>query len=238
MVLIKYVMTMFQIMTPNNHHKTFMYFAYGSNLLSKRIHIKNPSAKRLGIGKLDVSSIYLTNFNSKYLILIHILISINLGLSLRLYDPNGFLERCCSNYCWRFGLWGLGRYLGDRHVAYGKSWQVSFCHAFVSKLLYKINSIYRQEGVHLFVYKPLTKDIETLHGDLVSCRVYQQSTNPEDGLPIADIPLNRQPSQTYLQTIQDGAIESHLPEEYLAFLNRIPNNGHNASSSLMDSLNR
>lgn len=30
-----------------------MYFAYGSNLLQKRIHINNPSAKRAGIGKLN-----------------------------------------------------------------------------------------------------------------------------------------------------------------------------------------
>ena len=34
---------------------TFLYFAYGSNLLSKRIHINNPSAVRCGIGKLEVS---------------------------------------------------------------------------------------------------------------------------------------------------------------------------------------
>jgi gamma-glutamylcyclotransferase len=31
---------------------TFLYFAYGSNLLTKRIHINNPSAVRVGIGKL------------------------------------------------------------------------------------------------------------------------------------------------------------------------------------------
>lgn len=35
---------------------TFLYFAYGSNLLSKRIHIQNPTAERRGIGRLKVSS--------------------------------------------------------------------------------------------------------------------------------------------------------------------------------------
>lgn len=90
----------------------------------------------------------------------------------------------------------------------------------------------------MFIYKPLTKDIETIHGDLIACRVYQQLTNPEDGLPLADIPFDRQPSQTYLQTIQHGAIESQLPEEYLALLNSIPHNGNMASSSLMASLNQ
>lgn len=40
--------------------KTFMYFAYGSNLLAERIHIANPSAVRRGIGKLQVSITYIT----------------------------------------------------------------------------------------------------------------------------------------------------------------------------------
>lgn len=36
----------------------FLYFAYGSNLLKRRIHINNPSAEFLGIGRLDVSVAY------------------------------------------------------------------------------------------------------------------------------------------------------------------------------------
>lgn len=36
---------------------TFLYFAYGSNLLEKRIHIQNPTAVRKGIGKLMVSRV-------------------------------------------------------------------------------------------------------------------------------------------------------------------------------------
>ncbi|XP_065165290.1 gamma-glutamylcyclotransferase-like [Atheta coriaria] len=32
--------------------KTFMYFAYGSNLLTKRLHVQNPSAVKRGCGKL------------------------------------------------------------------------------------------------------------------------------------------------------------------------------------------
>lgn len=37
---------------------TFLYFAYGSNLLMKRIHINNPSASRAGIARLKVRIIY------------------------------------------------------------------------------------------------------------------------------------------------------------------------------------
>lgn len=40
-------------MTSENN-QTFMYFAYGSNLLLKRIHINNPSAIRKDIGKIQV----------------------------------------------------------------------------------------------------------------------------------------------------------------------------------------
>lgn len=35
-------------------HDTFLYFAYGSNLLAKRIHIQNPTAVRYGTGRLKV----------------------------------------------------------------------------------------------------------------------------------------------------------------------------------------
>jgi hypothetical protein len=34
--------------------KSFLYFAYGSNLLAQRIHVNNPSAVRKEIGKLEV----------------------------------------------------------------------------------------------------------------------------------------------------------------------------------------
>lgn len=41
---------------------TFLYFAYGSNLLAKRIHINNPTAVRVGIAKLKN---YRLDFNYK-----------------------------------------------------------------------------------------------------------------------------------------------------------------------------
>lgn len=37
---------------------TFMYFAYGSNLLRERIQIKNPTARFHGLGKLQVSDLF------------------------------------------------------------------------------------------------------------------------------------------------------------------------------------
>jgi hypothetical protein len=35
---------------------TFLYFAYGSNLLRQRLHMDNPSAKFVDVAKLKVSN--------------------------------------------------------------------------------------------------------------------------------------------------------------------------------------
>lgn len=40
---------------PEKKNQSFLYFAYGSNLSTERIHINNPSAKSIAIAKLDVS---------------------------------------------------------------------------------------------------------------------------------------------------------------------------------------
>lgn len=50
-----------QVTANNNMSGTFLYFAYGSNLLADRIHINNPSAKRAGIGKIEVNKFTLFN---------------------------------------------------------------------------------------------------------------------------------------------------------------------------------
>ncbi|XP_044743554.1 gamma-glutamylcyclotransferase-like [Chrysoperla carnea] len=44
----------------------FLYFAYGSNLLSKRIHLKNPSAVRKGVGKLKDYRLDFINYSSRW----------------------------------------------------------------------------------------------------------------------------------------------------------------------------
>lgn len=39
---------------------TFYYFGFGSNMLASRIHIQNPTAKRVGAGKLEVKIYYIS----------------------------------------------------------------------------------------------------------------------------------------------------------------------------------
>ena len=53
--IIKFISIFLCCMMVQQSKEYFHYFAYGSNLLKKRIHINNPSAVFLGIGRLDVS---------------------------------------------------------------------------------------------------------------------------------------------------------------------------------------
>lgn len=46
--------------------ETFLYFAYGSNLLKKRIRINNPSAEFIGIGKLDGYRLDFTKYSDHW----------------------------------------------------------------------------------------------------------------------------------------------------------------------------
>lgn len=41
----------------------FFYFGFGSNMLASRIHIQNPTAQRIGAGKLEVSIKYGLHFS-------------------------------------------------------------------------------------------------------------------------------------------------------------------------------
>lgn len=38
--------------------ESFLYFAYGSNLMSQRIHLQNPSASFCSVARLQVSAAY------------------------------------------------------------------------------------------------------------------------------------------------------------------------------------
>ena len=95
---------------------------------------------------------------------------------------------------------------------------------------------YRQEGVNQNFYKVLMKQIETPTGEYIECRLYQQVENPVDLVNFEDIPLERQPSKTYLTVIWQGADESQLPLNYIESLKRIPHNNNNASDTLLKQL--
>ncbi|KAG4078398.1 hypothetical protein HA402_013108 [Bradysia odoriphaga] len=169
----------------SSSNETFMYFAYGSNLLSRRIHFQNPTAVRRGTGKLKD---YRLDFNTQ---------SRNWnGCSATIVEHEG-------RYVW------------------GAVWEIDMAN---------MADLDRQEGVERNLYKALTKDVETPNGERITCRVYQKVTNPEETYELEDLPLDRQPSRTYLTCILKGAEESQLPVEYIDKLKRIPHNNRDANN--------
>lgn len=166
-------------------NQTFMYFAYGSNLLSKRIKFQNPTAVRRGPGKLKD---YRLDFNTQS--------ETWNGCSATIVEHPG------------------------RHV-WGAIWEIEMTN---------MKDLDRQEGVERNLYKALTKDVETTVGEQIACRVYEQVTNPDVMYEPADLPLERQPSRTYLSVIWKGAEESQLPVEYINDLKRIPHNNRDANN--------
>lgn len=100
----------------------------------------------------------------------------------------------------------------------------------------KLNFFHRQEGVERNFYKVLTKSIETPTGEQITCRLYQQVNDPKESVKLEDIPVDRQPSKTYLNCILKGAEESELPSEYVNDLKRIPHNARDASDVMLKNL--
>lgn len=84
----------------------------------------------------------------------------------------------------------------------------------------------------------MIKVIETPDGEKIECRLYQMVHQPKGTIDLTqkDIPYERQPSLTYIETIINGAIESQLPEKYVSFLKRITHNGNVAIPEMLDKL--
>lgn len=96
----------------------------------------------------------------------------------------------------------------------------------------------RQEGVHQFTYFPLIKGITLPNGETIECRLYQISNAPTEKIDLTEsnTPFERQPSQTYIETIVKGAIESELPAEYIEFLRNITHNKELACLDMLEKL--
>ncbi|KAG6794618.1 gamma-glutamylcyclotransferase [Apis mellifera caucasica] len=159
----------------------FLYFAYGSNMLMKRIHINNPTAIRKDIG-------FLKNFRLDFL-----------------------------THSKRWGGCSATIVPTKDYVVWGAIWELDECN---------MCTLDNQEGVADKLYFPLVVDIETVTGKILKCRVYQQCKNPDEHIKLHLLPIHRRPSPLYLETIIKGAHESHLPHDYIKFLETIPPNGY------------
>ncbi|XP_017787053.1 PREDICTED: gamma-glutamylcyclotransferase-like isoform X2 [Nicrophorus vespilloides] len=104
----------------------------------------------------------------------------------------------------------------DAHV-WGAIWEID---------MKNLPDLDRQEGVDRNIYFPLEVNVVNPEGESIQCRVYQQTISPSFIHNIKDLPSERKPSPIYLKTIQLGGVESKLPEDYVKFLNTIPDNGY------------
>ncbi|KAH8373326.1 hypothetical protein KR009_000866, partial [Drosophila setifemur] len=163
----------------------FYYFGFGSNMLSSRIHIQNPTAKRIGAGKLENYRLDFYTGSKNWL-----------GAPATIVATPG------------------------AHV-YGAIWEIDMSN---------LKDLDDQESVSDRVYIPICVPVFSLTSNSnITCRAYHLTNQPKTELLTTgaqeDIPLDRQPSETYLKVLVKGAIETGIPENYIKWLRGIKHNG-------------
>uniref|UniRef100_T1IZ91 gamma-glutamylcyclotransferase n=1 Tax=Strigamia maritima TaxID=126957 RepID=T1IZ91_STRMM len=154
---------------------SFLYFAYGSNMLTERIRINNPSARKVAIAFLQH---YRLDFN--------------------LYGKawHGAVATIVPDH---------------DNCVWGVVWQIS------SNDMVNLD---KQE----FGYDAMTVLVHSAQGCHLQCRSYAVPSGPR--------PVDARPSPIYKNVIIKGAIEHHLPQDYVDQLNKIDDNGYSGPVSI------
>nr|XP_053621339.1 gamma-glutamylcyclotransferase-like isoform X2 [Plodia interpunctella] len=92
----------------------------------------------------------------------------------------------------------------------------------------------KQEGVPEGWYYPLNVKVITSGGKTVVAHTYQMTNVPQNEDKI--LPSERRPSNTYLQVITLGAVESKLPSDYVGSLFTFVSNGNFANKAIREYL--
>ncbi|PZC76375.1 hypothetical protein B5X24_HaOG204742 [Helicoverpa armigera] len=170
---------------------TFFYFAYGSNLLTKRLHVQNPSANFYSAAKLKD---YRLDFNMQ-------------------------------TEAWQGAVATIVEDEGKE--VWGAVWTIS------NDQMHHLDD---QEGVAEGLYFPKNVTVTTRNGQYLVARTYIEVHNPNITVNPWDLPPERRPSNTYLEVIALGAIESRLPAEYIGFIFSFPTNGKMATKERREQL--
>ncbi|KAJ8736194.1 hypothetical protein PYW08_006850 [Mythimna loreyi] len=176
------------VKSPNG---TIFYFAYGSNLLTRRLHLNNPSAVFYSIAKLK-----------------------NHRLDFILFEE-----------LWQGAVATIVE--DDEEEVWGTVWTISAD---------KLHHLDKQEGVSIGWYFAKNVTLITPSGQQLVARTYEEVDNPKNKTASFDLPMERRPSNTYLEAIALGAIESRLPPEYIGFIFSFPTNGKMATKERRDQL--
>ncbi|CAH2050644.1 unnamed protein product, partial [Iphiclides podalirius] len=185
---------------------TFLYFAYGSNLLKKRIHINNSSATFIGIGRLDEHQLDFMRYSDHWR-----------GASATIVPLKGHhiwgaIWRLHNNDlktldCFYFYTLYLKNYRLD-FIRYSKFWGgpqatvVPTANAHVWGVIWQVDLddqiiLDNQEGVDIKWYYVKFVEVNTPHMGVFTCRTYIQKVNPLPRGDNDDIPVERWPSQSY-----------------------------------------
>lgn len=181
--------------------QTFLYFAYGSNLWTKRIQLQNKSAIRRGIAQLKVSEFeifceFLSKLYAIFLIFTIFSLFLQLPISSLLSLQNyrlDFYKPASEPSIWNGASANVIE--DETKSVWGAVWEID---------LMDMASLDAQEGVHLDMYVPLIKEVHTPDDEVLECRLYQMSVAPTNPLKLYSepIPLERKPSKSlYFLTI-------------------------------------
>ncbi|KAF2360691.1 Gamma-glutamyl cyclotransferase-like [Trinorchestia longiramus] len=185
---------------PSESSDSFLYFAFGSNLLTDRIHINNPSATFVDVAKLEGYKLEFNYYSKRWKGAAATVNPVTLSSSQK-----GHEAACLAGdfVCTPGHVWGV-------------LWRLNN---------YDMPHLDSQEGVklddnlqHVGVYRPLEVPVVLKStGETVQARTYQL---------IRPLEEDRRPSKVYLSVICKGAQEHGLPEEYQKFLQNIEHNGY------------
>ncbi|KAK0175171.1 hypothetical protein PV327_008944 [Microctonus hyperodae] len=104
----------------------------------------------------------------------------------------------------------------DNSHVWGVIWELSNEH---------LETLDRQEGVDKGIYLGFYVDVINETGTVYHCRVYQQTKNIDNHVPLSELPEDRRPSLTYLKIMVKGALECGIPANYIESLKNIKHNG-------------
>ncbi|XP_013405270.1 gamma-glutamylcyclotransferase [Lingula anatina] len=163
--------------------RTFLYFAYGSNLLKERILINNKSAVFKAVGHIQDWELTFAMFSQRWQGHVATILPVQRA------------------QCWGV-VWELD--ISDKQ------------------------NLDNQEGVSRMVYKPIEVQVTCEDGSILECRTYELLRPLERGLG--------PPSPQYKNVIVSGARQNGLPQDYIAQLEAIEDNGYSGTLDITSSL--
>uniref|UniRef100_A0A8D9B9F5 gamma-glutamylcyclotransferase n=1 Tax=Cacopsylla melanoneura TaxID=428564 RepID=A0A8D9B9F5_9HEMI len=200
---------------------TFLYFAFGSNLNSKRIHVNNPSAKRKGVGLLKNYRLDFNRYSERW------------KGSVATVVPDQDEE--VWGALWEIDVKDMDNL--DRQEGVERN----IYRVFHPTIHLELNeTAFHNETEPSFNNETSSANETSSHNETVSS--FNNETPPSVKTVTArcyeliavDPPgSDKRPSVTYLDVVIKGALESQLPEKYVHKLRRIENNGQ-TSEYLID----